>query len=126
VNPHYSLVAERAAHRCEYCHAPEIIFNTPFEIDHIVPLSKGGADEPMNFSLACRACNLWKSDVILAVDPDTNTQAPLFNPRTQEWQAHFEPQLNPPFRLVGKTPIGRATITQLRMNAPLQLIARSQ
>jgi hypothetical protein len=27
MNPLYFLVAERAYHRCEYCHAPESIFN---------------------------------------------------------------------------------------------------
>jgi hypothetical protein len=42
VNPHYPLVAERAAHRCEYCHAPEAIFNFPFEVEHIIPPLHGG------------------------------------------------------------------------------------
>ena len=27
MNPRYSRVAERAAHCCEYCQAPEAIFN---------------------------------------------------------------------------------------------------
>lgn len=27
MNPFYTLVADRAAHRCEYCHAPELVFN---------------------------------------------------------------------------------------------------
>lgn len=31
MNPFYTLVADRAAHRCEYCHAPELVFNFPFE-----------------------------------------------------------------------------------------------
>jgi hypothetical protein len=39
VNPNYPLVAERAGHRCEYCHAPEAIFNVPFKVDYIVPLN---------------------------------------------------------------------------------------
>jgi len=89
VNPHYALVAERAAHRCEYCRAPEVIFNVPFEVDHIVPLSKGGEDDPTNLALACRACNLWKSDVVTAVDPETQEQVPLFNPRTQNWEDNY-------------------------------------
>ena len=37
MNPNYPFVAERACHRCEYCHAPEAIFNFPFEVEHIVP-----------------------------------------------------------------------------------------
>ncbi len=44
MNPFYTLVADRAAHRCEYCHAPELVFNFPFEVEHIVPLYRGGAD----------------------------------------------------------------------------------
>jgi len=42
MNPHYPLVAERAGHRCEYCHAPETIFNVPFEVEHFIPLAKEG------------------------------------------------------------------------------------
>jgi len=69
VNPHYPFVAERAGHRCEYCHAPEGIFNVPFEVDHILPLAKGGLDEETNRALACRACNLHKSDATGGFDP---------------------------------------------------------
>jgi phenylacetate-coenzyme A ligase PaaK-like adenylate-forming protein len=31
MNPHYPQVALRAGHRCEYCHAPEAVFNLPLE-----------------------------------------------------------------------------------------------
>jgi hypothetical protein len=31
MNPFYTLVADRATHRREYCHAPELVFNFPFE-----------------------------------------------------------------------------------------------
>lgn len=126
MNPNYLHVAQRAGHHCEYCHAPEVVFNVPFEVDHIIPISKNGEDDPTNFALACRSCNLWKSDVITAVDPQTSNETPLFNPRTQQWHEHFETQLEPPFRLVGKSSTGRATIIQLRMNSPLQMVARSQ
>jgi len=30
MNPHYARVAQRAGHRCEYCRAPEAVFNFPF------------------------------------------------------------------------------------------------
>jgi hypothetical protein len=52
MNPHYPLVAERARFRGEYCRAPESIFNLNFEVEHIVPRSKGGADDPLNWALA--------------------------------------------------------------------------
>lgn len=40
MNPFYTLVADHAAHRCEYCHAPELVFNFPFEVEHIVPICR--------------------------------------------------------------------------------------
>lgn len=126
MNPNYPLVAERAGHRCEYCHAPEAIFNVPFEVDHIVPLAKGGLEESANWALACRACNLWKSDAVDGPDSLTNQRVPLFNPREQSWEDHFEVRGEPSFRLEGKTPTGRATIEQLQMNTSLQLVARVQ
>jgi hypothetical protein len=36
MNPRHARVAARAAHRCEYCHAPEALFNFPFEVEHII------------------------------------------------------------------------------------------
>jgi hypothetical protein len=119
-------VAERAGHRCEYCHAPEVIFNVPFEVDHIVPLAKGGIDEPTNWALACRACNLRKSDTVDGIDPLTSQRAPLFNPWEHHWEDHFEIHREPPFRLAGKTPAGRATVERLQMNTSLQIAARAQ
>ena len=79
MNPHYPLVAERAAHRCEYCHAPEAIFNFPFEVEHIIPPSRGGVNDHSNLALACRACNLHKSDYLDEVDPETETVVRLFH-----------------------------------------------
>ena len=58
MNPFYNLVADRAAHRCEYCHAPELVFNFPFEVEHIVPICRGGEAAEYNLALACRSCNL--------------------------------------------------------------------
>jgi hypothetical protein len=55
LNPLYPQIAERAEHRCEYCRAPEAIFNFPFEVEHILPSTRGGVDEPFNLALACRA-----------------------------------------------------------------------
>lgn len=52
MNPHYTQVAIRAAHRCEYCHAPEAVFNFPMEVEHIVPVSRGGDDNTTNWALA--------------------------------------------------------------------------
>ena len=62
MNPRYQAIAERAAYRCEYCHAPEIVFNFPFEVEHVLPQARGGTDVLANLALACHACNLFKSD----------------------------------------------------------------
>jgi 5-methylcytosine-specific restriction endonuclease McrA len=50
---------------CQYCgrHAPDV----PLEIDHVVPINKGGKDELENWIVACSDCNKGKSDVILGL-----------------------------------------------------------
>lgn len=35
---HYAAVAARARHLCEYCRAPERVFNLELEVDHVVRL----------------------------------------------------------------------------------------
>jgi hypothetical protein len=123
VNPYYLRVAERAGHRCEYCHAPEAIFNLPFEVEHVLPVSRGGADGEDNMALACRPCNLFKSDRTTAGDPATGAEAPLFHPRRDVWAEHFRVEVETA-AIVGLTPAGRATVAGLRMNSPVQLVAR--
>jgi 5-methylcytosine-specific restriction endonuclease McrA len=51
-----------------------------FHIEHVVPCSRGGADEPDNLAWACPGCNLHKSDRVEVVDPETGAIVPLFNP----------------------------------------------
>ena len=48
MNPRYAQVALRAGHRCESCRAPEVVFNFPFEVEHIIPVSRGGLDTEFN------------------------------------------------------------------------------
>jgi hypothetical protein len=50
---YYKRVAERAGNRCEYCRAPEIVFNMQFEVDHILPRSRGGINSFDNPALSC-------------------------------------------------------------------------
>ena len=125
MNPRYPAVAERAGHRCEYCRAPEAIFNFPLEVEHIVPKGRGGDDQAANCALSCRACNLHKGDHQTALDPQTRAVVPLFNPRQHRWEDHFRFDEGTA-ELVGLTPIGRATIACLQMNRPAQLDARRQ
>jgi hypothetical protein len=118
-------VAGRAAHRCEYCRAPEAIFNLPFEVEHIVPTGRGGADVESNWALSCRACNLHKSDHQQAGDAQTGVIVALFHPRLHRWEEHFSVEESTG-SLLGLTPVGRATIARLQMNRDPQVTARRQ
>jgi hypothetical protein len=125
MNPHYPEVVLRAGHRCEYCHAPEAVFNLPLEVEHIVPLARGGEDTPANWALACRACNLYKAMHVSGSDPESAAVVRLFHPRTDRWEDHF--QVAPASgAMVGLTPIGRATVARLGMNSVAQVTARQQ
>ena len=125
MNPHYTEVALRAGHRCEYCHAPEAVFNLPLEVEHIVPLGRGGEDTAANWALACRACNLYKATHVSGPDPVSAAVVRLFHPRADRWDEHFQvaPESG---ELVGHTPIGRATVTRLGLNSTAQVAARLQ
>jgi hypothetical protein len=123
MNPHYAEVAGRAGHRCEYCGAPEAVFNFAFEVEHVLARSRGGADELENTALACRSCNLFKSDCLESVDPQSGTLVRLFDPRRDLWLEHFVVLSSG--SIEGRTPIGRATANLLRLNSEAQQVARS-
>jgi 5-methylcytosine-specific restriction endonuclease McrA len=97
-----SLESTLATTDSEYCHAPEIISNVAFEVDHTTPLSKGGFDELENLALACRICNLRKSDHMDAVDSLTQLVLSLFNPRQHQWSEILKRLSNLPIRFKGK------------------------
>jgi HNH endonuclease len=125
MNPLYPLVAQRAGHRCEYCRAPEAIFNLPFEVEHIIPTSRDGSDEESNCALACRSCNLSKSDQVEGLDRVTGEVARLLHPRQDLSGAHFRIDVEAA-SISGVTPTGRVTVATLQMNRPVQLAARQQ
>jgi len=125
MNPNYRDVARRAEHRCEYCRAPEVIFNLAFEVEHIVPKSQLGSNELSNLALACRCCNICKSAFVSATDESTQSVTVLFHPRKDRWDDHFSLDLASGI-IVGITAVGRATVSQLQMNRPTQLEARRQ
>ena len=122
MNPFYKQVADRAEHRCEYCRAPELAFNFPFEVEHIIPKSRQGLDVEWNLALACRSCNLHKGNRVSAIDPETKTETRLFNPRQDNWNNHF--QVVPTCEIIGKIAIGHGTVMCLNMNNESQIFAR--
>jgi hypothetical protein len=123
MNPLYASVAERANYRCEYCRAPEEAFNFPFEVEHILPVSRGGSDNSDNLALACRACNTFKSAFETGLDTETQVQTSLFHPRRNSWEEHFQVESRTA-EIVGLTATGRATVLRLQMNLPRQCTAR--
>ena len=123
MNPLYSRVAQRAGNRCEYCRAPEPIFNIRFEVEHIAPQSLGGDDSTQNLALACRSCNQFKSIQTMGIDPETEVEVRLFHPREDHWHEHFHFDREST-NLVGTSPVGRATIIILQLNSEFQLASR--
>jgi HNH endonuclease len=95
------------------------------EIEHILPLARGGTDEEDNLWLACPICNSHKSDKVEALDPQTGETVSIFNPRMQDWGEHFE-WAEDGIRILGKTAIGRATVIALHLSTdPDALAVRS-
>lgn len=56
-------ILKRDGFRCRYCGSTPLA--GPLHVDHVVPSSKGGTDDPENLLTACSTCNLGKSNVKL-------------------------------------------------------------
>ena len=67
---------------------------------------------------ACFAYNLAKWKATTGRHPLTGRIERLFNPRQERWEAHFA-WVDDGLEIVGTTPIGRATVTRLRLNREL-------
>ncbi len=111
----YEVVRKRALFRCEYCHYPELLSSAPLSIDHIQPQSLGGSDNLDNLALACRRCNERRYNFTTGIDPETNAEVPLFNPRQQVWSDHFTWSVDG-LLILGSTSCGRATCNRLDLN----------
>jgi hypothetical protein len=116
-------VIERAQGLCEYCQTAQIIVVT-MEIDHIVPQIASGETNLDNLCLTCRGCNSFKQAYQTGVDPRTDEEILLFNPRIQIWHQHFHWSKDGTL-IVGLTPTGHATIERLHMNRE-EIIASRQ
>jgi hypothetical protein len=114
-----------AQNRCGYCLSPQHLVMARLEIEHIVPIAKGGSNGEANLWLACPICNRYKSSQIEAVDPQNGSVVALFNPRMQSWDEHFAWEEGG-MRIVGKTAVGRATVSSLHLSDdPHVLLVRS-
>jgi hypothetical protein len=107
------LVWQRAKGCCEYCQLSQEHSVLPHGVDHIRAKKHRGPHNMENTCIACAHCNAAKSSNVAGYDPETDDLVPLFNPRDDMWNDHFfwEGAL-----LLGKTPVGRATIDVLSIN----------
>lgn len=108
-------VREAARERCGYCLSPQRLVMARLEIEHVIPRARGGSDDETNLWLSCPLCNRYKGDRIAARDPETGEEVTLFNPRRQRWSEHFR-WSEDGLRILGQTPIGRATVAALRLD----------
>lgn len=115
------LVFERAQQRCEYCLLHQDVAVYSHEVDHIIALKHGGQTQADNLAVACLPCNRAKGSDLTTFDPLSNALVPLFNPRQHTWSTHF---LLEAASIVGRTPMGRATVALLKLNAPTRLLHR--
>ena len=109
------LVRQRAKYLCEYCHSPEFLSKSLLTIEHLLPQSLGGSDVAENLALACRRCNERRYNFVLGIDPETQEEITLFNPRQQQWAEHFIWTADG-IKILGISPTGRATCNRLDFN----------
>lgn len=110
-----ATVRDRAKRLCEYCHTNEIWQYVPFTVDHIIPISLDGKTKLDNLALACFHCNRRKTNAVTAIDPATNVEVDLFNPRQDEWNDHFVWSKDGLY-VIALSAVGRATLAKLELN----------
>src|SRR5262245_16572434 len=115
-------VRKAARDRCGYCLSPQHLVYARLEIEHIHPRGQGGTSDEANLWLSCPMSNKFKGNRTTGPDPVTGNVVALFNPRKQRWSDHFAWSPDG-IRIVGRTPIGRATVVVLRLDSDPVAIA---
>lgn len=54
-------------------------------VDHIIPIAKGGTDEPENLLTACKRCNYSKQDKVVFLERDSTATSSrgFFSPQNE-------------------------------------------
>lgn len=68
-------VLERYKFKCAYCGA-SASDGVTLEVDHIVPVSKGGSNDMDNLQILCKPCNIGKFNRIISFDSGSNDVQP--------------------------------------------------
>lgn len=116
------LVWNRAGGCCEYCRMPQAFDPMPFEVDHVIATQHHGETVADNLCVACFACNRRKGPNLVGRVELTGALIPLFHPRRDDWETHFEWQ-GP--TLIGKTLVGQVTMDVLAINLPRRVDHRA-
>ena len=114
-------VRERAGDRCEYCLLAQDDAYFSHEPDHIIAEKHGGETAFENLAWACFDCNRFKGSDIASRDPRSGELVPLYNPRTDSWDEHFEVDGG---AIRALTATGRATERLLKLNLPKRVEVR--
>lgn len=114
-------VYERAKGCCEYCLIPDLAAFAPHEIDHVIAEKHGGLTKAENLALSCTLCNKHKGSDLTSIDPVTGDIVPLYHPRQDLWQEHFQIQ---GAEVVPQTAKGRVTVRLLQFNRGDRLAER--
>jgi hypothetical protein len=69
------MIIERDGDKCSHCGDSVVIGGCPnddskINLDHIIPLSRGGHDAPHNIQILCRKCNNKKGNRVTPRDHD--------------------------------------------------------
>ncbi len=115
------LVAQRAAHQCEYCKIKEDDSFLTFQVDHIISIKHGGDTIESNLAWSCFAYNNNKGSDIGTVLLPSVEFIRLFNPRSDSWDVHFEAV---DCVLYAKSKVGEATIKVLKLNEVERIMER--
>src|SRR5262245_9946021 len=114
-------IRSRAQERCEYCLLPQAAIKTTLQVEHVIARQHAGPTSADNLALACDRCNLHKGTNLSAIDPLSGQIVPLFDPRLNRWNDHFELVAA---EIVGRTDVGRATVRLLQFNSSTRLRVR--
>jgi 5-methylcytosine-specific restriction endonuclease McrA len=82
--------------RCFYCLIPlDLLHRRSYQIDHRVPIYRGGTNSPDNLCIACTSCNQVKgAERLPSYDPDLlAAQAALLDAYAAEMTAELDDRL---------------------------------
>lgn len=86
-------ILRRDGHACRYCGAtaPDVALT----VDHVIPTTLGGGDEPGNLVTACQPCNAGKSSMPAdaAIVEDVDATAMLFAKAVEQARARRAEEL---------------------------------